>query len=168
MIAYADHITPAGASDYANAANVPTAVAAQYCVDPANVFLTGHSDGGSLDEIVALENLVTTRAIAPSASGVLASQLTQAMCPKAQVSVFEQHSSGDQLFPISGGYGPPMAAWWAQCDGCGAENTARSDGCIPYSCTDPLQVLYCQGTAVHGIWPARDGAILDFFDQYRL
>lgn len=169
MMAYVDHITPTSMAAYNDAASAVPAVSAQYCVDPRNVFLAGHSDGGSLDEILALEGLVQTSAIAPSASGVLASQLTPAMCPKSQVSVFEQHSSGDTLFPISQGYGPPMAAWWAACDGCGAQGPARSDGCIPYlSCSGQLQVLYCQGTAVHGIWPNRDTAILDFFDQYRV
>ncbi len=170
IVAYPGHITPSAMADFTDAANVLPAVSAQYCVDPANVFLSGHSDGGSLDEILALENLITTNAIAPSASGVLASQLSPAMCPTSQVPVFEQHSSGDQLFPISMGYGPPMAAWWAQCDGCtGGEGPARSDGCIPYlSCSGQLQVLYCQGTLAHGYWPDRDDAILTFFDQYRV
>ena len=169
LIAYADHISPSGAAEFTDAANVLPAVSAQYCVDPANVFLTGLSDGGSLDEVLAIEGLVATQAIAPSASGLAASDVTPAQCPKAQVAVFEQHSSGDQLFPLSEGYGAEVAAWWAQCDGCGAEGAARSDGCLPYeACSGQLQVLYCQGTAVHGIWPDRDAAIVAFFDQYRV
>jgi polyhydroxybutyrate depolymerase len=169
LIAYADHISPTSAAEFTDAANVLPAVSAQYCVDPANVFLTGHSDGGSLDEVLAIEGLVPTQAIAPSASGLPVSDVTPAQCPKAQVSVFEQHSSGDELFPLSEGYGADVAGWWAQCDGCGAEGPARSDGCLPYlSCSGALQVLYCQGTAVHGIWPDRDAAIIAFFDQYRV
>jgi polyhydroxybutyrate depolymerase len=167
VIAYADHISPSSSAAFTDAASVLGAVTARYCVDTANVFLTGHSDGGSLDEVVAIEGLLTPRAIAPSASGLPQSQL--AKCPAAAISVFEQHSSGDTLFPISGGYGAPVAAWWAKCGGCGAEDPPRPDGCIPYdACAGGVEVLYCQGTAIHGIWPNRDQAILAFFDAHRI
>jgi polyhydroxybutyrate depolymerase len=168
LIAYVDHITPTSLAAYMDGADVPGTIAAQFCVDPAHVFLTGHSDGGSLSEAVVVEGLFTPAAIAPSASGVRPTSLNASMCPMQPLPVFEMHSSGDQLFPISQGFGPPMAMWWAQCDGCGAEQPMRGDGCIPYaSCMGGAQVLYCQGSAAHGVWPMRDAAMLDFFDQYR-
>jgi polyhydroxybutyrate depolymerase len=169
VVAYVDHITPNGAAATADAASAVAAVEKAFCIDTAHVFLTGHSDGGSLTELIAIANLVAPSAIAPSASGMLASQLGTTPCPKSSpISVFDMHSSGDTLFPISQGYGQPMAAWWAKCAGCDATTTTLANGCLTYpNCTAPAQVVYCQGTAAHGVWPGRQTQILDFFDQYR-
>jgi hypothetical protein len=59
------------------------------------------------------------------------------------------------------------AAWWVECNGCDPEPLEpRADGCIPYGgCLDGVEVLYCEGTGVHGVWPSLNASIIEFFQR---
>jgi polyhydroxybutyrate depolymerase len=171
IIAYADNSlfnsTQLPQEVQQSAAAIP-AVTAKWCVDPKRIYATGHSNGGSLSEVIGVEQLVTFAAISPSASGVPASVMQSFGCPKAPLPVLEVHSSGDQLFPLAQGFGADVAKFWAGCDGCNATPSAPdSTGCIQYTgCSGGAEVDYCQGTAAHGVWPGRDKQIFDFFDRF--
>jgi polyhydroxybutyrate depolymerase len=171
IIAYADNSlfsSQRALMECQESAGAIPAVTAQWCVDPKRIYVTGHSNGGSLTECVGAKQFATLAAIAPSAAGISASVLPMLGCPSVPLPVMDMHSSGDQLFPISQGFGQQVAQWWATCDGCGSTPSAPdSDGCIDYSgCSSGVEVRYCQGTAAHGVWPGLNTAIFNFFDKF--
>ena len=44
---------------------------------------------------------------------------------------------------------------------------ALPNGCLPYrGCMAGNEVLYCEGSAPHGVWPGLDADMLDFFDRH--
>src|SRR5262249_17484693 len=147
-----------------SAAAIP-AVTAKWCVDPNRIYATGNSNGGSLSEVIAAREYAPLAAIAPNAAGVSATVFRQIGCPKAPSPGMERHASGDDLFPLSAGYGADVAKEWAKCDGCDLTPSAPTpDGCTGYTgCASGVEVKYCQDTGPHGAWPARNPAIFDFF-----
>jgi len=161
--AYVDHVRPNDAAALREAAEVPALVAADWCVDEARVYFTGHSDGGTTATILALNELgLQPAAIAPSAAGVSESNLATVDCRSTPLPVMVMHAEDDTLFP---GFGAQAADWWAACNGCGPAGAARPDGCRPYdSCG--AATLYCEGTGGHGAWPPLDDAVLTFFDAH--
>ncbi len=167
LVAYVDHISPASDAAIARAGEVPDAVAAQWCIDPARVYLTGHSDGGSLSTLIAMRQLARVAAIAPSAAGLSDQNTARIMC-RDPLAVMVMHSSGDMLFPLTRGFGAPVAQWWAQCAMCGTTpGGPESDGCVVYpTCAAGSEVRYCQGSSAHGVWPRLNESILDFFDRF--
>jgi polyhydroxybutyrate depolymerase len=169
MIAYADHRSPASDRDVEALSHLPDEIGATWCVDPDRVYLTGHSDGGSVVSLITLEELrtPTPAAVAPSSAGVDISYVRASGCP-APIPVMVQASSGDTLFPIDEGFGPDVAAWWAGCDGCDPTPGAPySDGCLPYgNCTDGTEVIYCEGTGPHGEWPGFNVTMMTFFGRH--
>ena len=169
LVAYADHIAGAPLGPIEDAATILGQVAARYCVDSKRVYVTGHSDGGSITEVIGALALAKVAAIAPSAAGFALSGAEQVGCPKLPLPVFEMHSKNDQVFPISQGYGADVARWWAQCDACDPTPSAPDEnGCVRYeSCTAGVEVRYCEGSAPHGTWPGLDDAMFDFFDRFR-
>jgi len=174
LIAYPDHITPQSSTDFADAAAVLTGITDAWCVDPKRIYLTGHSDGGSIAEILTIKNMAKPAAIAPSAAGINAMYLMGQVCPKEMVPEMEIHSKNDQLFPISQGFGGQTAAWWAKCDMCDAMPGAPdANNCVVYpSCAMGTEVRYCEGSGVHGQWPGAliagiNDAIFDFFDRFQ-
>jgi polyhydroxybutyrate depolymerase len=151
-----------------SAAAIP-AVTAKWCVDPKRIYATGHSNGGTITEVIAAKGWATLAAIAPSAAGFNGSNFMSVGCPSSRIPEMEIHSTGDQLFPVSQGFGANVATMWASCDGCNATpSAADSDGCIDYSgCKANVEVRYCQGTDPHPVWPTHlNGAIFDFFDRF--
>jgi polyhydroxybutyrate depolymerase len=174
IIAYADHVSPTTMSVIKQAAQAIPTVTGKWCVDPKRIYLTGHSDGGTVAELTAYAGYATVAAIAPSASGVTASNLAAASCPKAPISAMEIHSTGDQLFPVSQGFGADVAKSWAKCESCASTpGPKEKDGCIPYpGCAGGTEVRYCEGSAPHGYWPPAadppptDSQIFDFFDRH--
>jgi polyhydroxybutyrate depolymerase len=168
VIVYTDHITPQSKADFDNAASIPARVSAKWCVDPKRVYLTGHSDGASVASAIALMKLFDAAAIAPSAAGVSTKTLANMSCPPP-LGVMVMHSSNDQLFPISNGFGADVAAWWAKCLQCNPTPGAPlPDGCVPHTgCAGGVEVRYCEGSTIHGVWPGLNASILDFFDKHR-
>ena len=146
---------------------IPNLIADKWCVDPERIFLTGHSDGGTV--AVALAVLEQTqhipKAIAPSAAGFTAEDLAGFTCP-APLSVMIMHSAEDQHFP---GYGQQIADWWAACNGCAGEShPQQADGCRIYpNCASGVTTLYCEGTGSHLEWPAFNSELLAFFASFR-
>lgn len=142
---------------------IPGLIAEKWCVDPEQIFLTGHSDGGTV--AVALAVLEQTQhiptAIAPSAAGFTAQDLAAFVCP-APLSVMVMHSAEDRHFP---GYGRQIADWWAACNRCEKRaSPRRADGCRSYpNCADGVKTLYCEGTGSHLEWPGLNPQLLAFF-----
>jgi polyhydroxybutyrate depolymerase len=171
IVAYVDHITPQADADVQEAADSATAVINGWCVDSKRVYLTGHSDGGTMTHLVLLGGLIDAAAVAPSAAGIDSAYVAASTCTTRPVPHFEIHSSGDTLFPISQGFGPDVAKWYAHCSSCDASPSAPdANACVVYAnCSGGAEVRYCEGTGKHGTWPVdRDPAVLDFFDRFTL
>lgn len=165
VIAYPDHRSPSSDDVIVEYGTIPSVIAASWCIDESRVYMTGHSDGGSVANLLALDPAVSPRpaAIAPSAAGVNGAYLASRSCPPP-VPVMVIHSSGDTLFP---GFGAEAAAWWADCPGCDpTPGEAGDDGCVAYeTCEDDIEILYCEVTGAHGSWPRLNASILDFFER---
>ncbi len=161
VVTYVNHVTP-DVND-TEIGTVASDVAARWCIDEHRVYVTGHSDGGSITTILAIQGMVPTpAAIAPSAAGVQASP--DIPCPAPPLPVMVLHSSNDALFT---GFGFGMADWWSECFACAAASPALPDGCVPHGgCADGVEVQYCEGNAAHGVWPQHNADMLDFFDRF--
>ena len=141
---------------------IPQLIAKKWCIDEKRIYLTGHSDGGTV--ALALALLDQTRhmpaAIASSAAGFTKADLETFPCPDALPAMI-LHSADDQLFP---GFGSEIAAWLAACNGCQAHPAEKDEsGCITYSgCKAGGDTVYCEGTGSHSEWPALNTALLSF------
>jgi len=168
IIAYADNVGPESLEVIEQAAGTIPAVTARWCVDPKRIYVTGHSNGGTLAEVIGAQGFAPVAAIAPSAAGMKSSTFTSLGCPAAPLPEMEMHSSGDQLFPLSEGFGAHIAEMWAAFDGCSpTPGDADANGCIHYTgCAGNAEVDYCEGTAPHGVWPHLNDAIFDFFARF--
>jgi polyhydroxybutyrate depolymerase len=168
IVAYVDHIAPGSSADVADAASVVERVASRWCVDPARVYLTGHSDGATLCWFIAQRGLATITAIAPSAAGVRIDSESPPDCPKHLVPAMVVHGKRDAVFPIAKGYGSNVAAWWAKCSGCASDAPAPdANGCVSFgSCPAAAEVRYCEWGGAHPNWPPLNGAMLDFFERW--
>ncbi len=163
IVAYADHpeLSPTSTIDLGT---IPSLIAKKWCVDEKKVFLTGHSDGGTVS--MALAFMSGTKhiptAIAASAAGVNHSSLAGHNCP-APIPVMIMHSKNDHLFP---GYGLESTGWWADCNNCDPIPEQLANGCKVYrGCDDNVETWYCEGTERHSKWPAKNQAIIDFFNS---
>ncbi|OAI18260.1 poly(3-hydroxybutyrate) depolymerase [Methylomonas koyamae] len=162
IVAYADHpeLSP---STTVELGTIPHAMAKKWCIDEKQVYVTGHSDGGT--SAMALAFMTGTRhiptAIAPSAAGVTYEDLRDRKCPEP-LPVMIIHSSKDRLFP---GYGQQTAGWWAACNKCEPIPDTIGNGCVAYSgCANGVKTVYCEGDKPHAQWPEqRRDAIIDFF-----
>ena len=142
---------------------IPRLIAKKWCVDERRVYLTGHSDGGTVAPALALldETRHIPTAVAPSAAGFRRADLETFSCPET-LSALILHSAADHLFP---GYGADTAAWLAACNECqsGSIDTDEN-GCMAYSgCAANRKTIYCEGTGAHRHWPALNTALLSFF-----
>lgn len=108
-------------------------------MDKDRVFLTGHSDGGTIAMGIAFINGTKDipAAIAPSAAGIRKDDLADRSRP-GPLSVMVMHSARDTLFP---GYGKGSVEWWADCNRCNTKTTQKLDnGCTAYpGCTAGVQ-----------------------------
>jgi len=161
IVAYADHpeLSP---STTVELGTIPHLMAKKWCIDEKQVYITGHSDGGT--SAMALAFMTGTRhiphAIAPSAAGITYEDLRDRKCPEP-LSVMIMHSSKDRLFP---GFGQQSAGWWASCNKCDPIPDKQGDGCISYSgCANGVKTLYCEGDQPHSQWPLRDTQMIEFF-----
>ena len=142
---------------------IPRLIAKKWCVDERRVYLTGHSDGGTVALALALldETRHIPAAVAPSAAGFRRIDLETFSCPET-LSALIMHSANDHLFP---GYGAETAAWLAACHKCQAGLIEKDkNGCGAYSgCTAQGKTLYCEGTGTHRQWPPLNTTLLSFF-----
>jgi len=162
VVAYADHRTMTSKA-IEELAEIPGLIEEKWCIDKKRIFLTGHSDGGTVAMGIAF--LAGTKhipaAIAPSAVGIRGDDLKEQSCP-GPLPVMVMHSSHDTHFS---GYGKETIQWWAACNGCDTAGPVRDgDGCVTYaSCKNNVTTRYCEGTGTHPEWPGNNKAIIDFF-----
>ena len=162
IVAYADHrkMTP---ETIEALAQIPGLIEKKWCIDKKRIFLTGHSDGGTIAMGIAFINGTKhiPAAIAPSAVGIRGEDLKEYHCPNP-LPVMVMHSSQDSLFP---GYGNEAIQWWAACNGCETASPVKdADGCVTYKgCMNNATTRYCEGTGRHPEWPGKNKAIIDFF-----
>jgi polyhydroxybutyrate depolymerase len=162
IVAYADHrkMTPETIEELAA---IPGLIEKKWCIDKKRIFLTGHSDGGTIAMGIAFINGTKhiPAAIAPSAAGIRGEDLKEYHCPNP-LPVMVMHSSHDTLLP---GYGKEAIQWWAACNGCEtASSVTDADGCVTYrGCKNNVPTRYCEGTGRHPEWPGKNKAIIDFF-----
>ena len=145
---------------------IPSLVAADWCVDLDKVFLTGHSNGGTISTALALlqESLLRPAAIAPSGAGFRGQDFTSFACPPP-TSVLVMHSKNDTLFP---GYGAEAIQWWKQCNQCSDELQPVGADCVSYlRCVNNVSTIYCEGTAKHGVWPQQNRQIMSLFTSVK-
>lgn len=143
--------------------NIPELVGQRWCVDPHRIFLTGHSNGGTVASALAFlpETPLIARAIAPSAAGISGADFETLDCPKP-MSVMIMHSVDDRLFS---GYGSEAVGWWATCNRCDVtQTTVLANGCIAYpNCAPGIETVYCEGRGPHTRWPDLNAEVLEFF-----
>jgi polyhydroxybutyrate depolymerase len=164
-IAYVNHISPVDPALVTDVGEVPGAIAAKWCIDEARVYLTGHSDGGSVTTLLALQG-ITPRpaAVAPSAEGVNGAYLASQSCIEPPMPAMIIHSARDALFP---NHGVEVSDWWSACNSCGAPGAPGADNCIAWAdCADGAEVQYCEGNGEHGQWPPINDSMLSFFDRF--
>ena len=162
IVAYANNrrLSPKAIEELAE---IPGLIEQKWCIEKKRIFLTGHSDGGTIAMGIAF--LKGTRhiptAIAPSAMGIRGENLKEQSCPNP-LPVMIMHSNRDSLFP---GYGKEAIHWWAACNGCETANPVQdSDGCVSYrGCKNNVTTRYCEGLGGHTKWPGNNKAIIDFF-----
>ena len=162
IVAYADHraMSP---DTIEKLADIPGLIEQKWCIDHTRIFLTGHSDGGTVAMAIAFLNGTKhiPAAIAPSAAGIRGEDLKAYQCPNP-LPIMIMHSSQDSLFP---GYGKEAIQWWAACNGCGTVGLVKdAGGCVTYTgCKNNVITRYCEGTGKHTEWSGRNKAIIDFF-----
>ncbi len=164
VLAFADHAR-LGLPTARELATLAKRVGETWCINPAHVFFTGHSDGGTISQIAAVlpEFRGIARAIAPSAAGVTASDLSAYSCPHPSAAMI-MHSKNDKVFPD---FGRQTSRWWAQCNRCDVNRfTTMANGCIAYEgCAPHARTWYCEGDGAHAAWPDRNQTIIEFFRQ---
>lgn len=163
IVAYADHpeLSPSSTIELGT---IPRLIAEKWCVDEERIFLTGHSDGGTV--AMALAFMAGTRhlpkAIAPSAAGISHQDLYNRTCPNP-LPVMIMHSSNDHVFP---GYGKEAFGWWAACNRCDPIPEKMGNGCLAYSgCANGVKTWYCEGNKPHSQWPEINDTVINFFLQ---
>ena len=147
-------------------ANIPAAIANRWCVNQSRIYLTGHSDGGTVANAIAFlpDMPFRPRAIAPSAAGVRGEDMHDHACP-APMPVFTLQNADDQLFP---NFGRELSDWWAGCNQCSAPPSSIAPGCASYpDCTAAAETLICTYPGGHRQWPDANRRIVDFFERTR-
>jgi polyhydroxybutyrate depolymerase len=124
IIAYADH-RPLSPESVVHLAEIPKLIEDKWCIDKKRIFLTGHSDGGTIAMGIAFYNGTKhiPSAIAPSAVGISGDDLEDRNCVKP-TPVMLMHSSHDKLFP---NFGKQAIEWWAKCNKCTTKTYKASD-----------------------------------------
>lgn len=158
---------PLGFKALGRLAAIPAQVIKKWCVAANQVYYTGHSDGGTVSNALAVlpERATHPAAIAPSAMGMQGDDMAVYDCPPP-TSVMLMHNRDDGHFPD---YGAAVAQWWASCNQCGdpAPSPAHPD-CVEYAgCTAGVRTLFCQAEGNHAYWPGFRHNVLGFFDELR-
>lgn len=165
IVVYADH-PDLSTSSTVELGTIPELVARKWCIDEERIYLTGHSDGGTVSMALAFMNGTKhiPTAIAPSAAGVSYRDLSSHDCPEP-ISVMIMHSKNDRLFP---GFGEETFGWWAACNDCSPIPKPLDNGCIAYQgCKDDVKTWYCEGELPHSKWPKLNDLVLEFLASSR-
>ncbi|MEM9691190.1 MAG: hypothetical protein AAGA56_01475 [Myxococcota bacterium] len=163
VVAFVEWFDPVPLANRVDGATVRDDIAAGWCIDPDAIFLSGHSDGGSMTTLYALGG-EGVRAVAPSAGGIDADDGPSVGCNGAMPAMVI-HSRDDQVFPVPD-FGLGAAEFWAACSGCGDLGPPDANGCATYvDCTSEVQ--YCEVTGDHYRWYGLNQSMLDFFDRHR-
>lgn len=144
---------------------VPVKLAGKWCIDPERIFLTGHSDGGTVASAIGFlpEMAFKPRAIAPSAAGIRAEDISTSNSCSTDISVLTIQNEDDSLFPD---YGRGLAAWWANCNSCQMKPIIDDEACHHYiGCAQGVQHRFCNYPGSHTQWPNANANILRFFAE---
>lgn len=165
VVAYARSI-PLGKKALVQLDSLVVEIKQTWCIDEEQVFYTGHSDGGTVSNALAVmqERSSTPRAIAPSALGMQGSDMAEFVCPKP-TALMLMHNLGDGHFPD---YGEGVADWWSQCNGCSPQREASAYPMCQQYVGCQVTTLFCQADGGHGHWPGIEHKVLEFFDKQRL
>jgi polyhydroxybutyrate depolymerase len=130
IIAYADH-RPVSPETIVQLAEIPKFVEQKWCIDKKRIFMTGHSDGGTIAMGIAFFNGTKhiPTAIAPSAVGTGSEDFEDRNCVKP-TPIMLMHSSKDKLFP---NFGKQAIEWWAKCNKCDTKVYNAKDRKAPAS-----------------------------------
>jgi polyhydroxybutyrate depolymerase len=144
-------------------------------VDPARVYLTGHSNGAMLAHRLACEQSETFAAIASVAGSITAPSCR----PRRAVPVLEIHGTADVSVPFgSGGLPSGVGAVdrWRALDQCDSTATVSNDGPITtsdWSCADGSAVRLVAIEGAPHPWPHEpvldaSATVWEFVSQFRL
>jgi polyhydroxybutyrate depolymerase len=134
--------------------HVPQAVARNWCIDASRIAFTGHSDGGTLAQVVALQatpqGALQPRAVVSSGAGLLESDFGTLECPAVRdLDVLILHGRNDRQFPE---YGASATRAWARCLGCAPDPVTDAADCEHHAgCRGAL--TFCQHDGRHWNWP---------------
>ncbi len=164
VVAYSDHVRNS-IPVIKELSTIPHLIAKKWCIDERRIYLTGHSDGGTVALAIAIleETKHIPAAIAPSAAGFTKADLAEFKC-RTPLPVMIMHSAKDRLFP---GFGAEAIAWWGTCNQCDlTPGKQMGNGCVAYpNCAGGVITLYCEGTEPHAKWPSLNQSIVDFFSS---
>lgn len=138
----------------ARLAQVPALVARDWCVDAARIAFVGHSDGGTLAQVVALQppvpGALRPHAIVASGAGLLESDFGTLDCPASgDLDVLILHGRNDRHFPD---YGASATRAWARCLACAPDPVTDAFDCQHHAgCRGHL--TFCQHEGRHWTWP---------------
>ena len=154
---------PLGFESLSALSAIPANVIESWCVDPALVFYTGHSDGGTVSNALSVmpESAFHPRALAPSAMGMQGKDMAAYTCP-SPTSVMLMHNKGDGHFPD---FGSQVVAWWADCNQCSGQTVpSEFKGCVEYTaCAEGITTLFCEAKGNHAHWPGPEHDPIRFF-----
>lgn len=162
LVAYVGSIRLSAASVTA-LAQVPVEIAARWCVDRQRIVLTGHSDGGTVSQIIAAsaDAAGMPAAIAASAAGVRADDLAAYACPTPR-DVAILHGRNDDHFP---GYGAQALGWWHDCLACDPAGLPVAAGCTRFTgCRGDALLWWCPHEGGHLTWRGNRARLLGFLD----
>ncbi|MGQ0501863.1 MAG: alpha/beta hydrolase family esterase [Panacagrimonas sp.] len=142
---------------------VPAEVVAGWCIDPARVFSTGHSDGGTVTIALSALPQYQGRFAGIVASGVGWNQqdFADVKCP-APLPVTILHGAGDTHFP---GFGRDAAQWWAACNRCTGQGAVGADACRSYTgCA--AETVYCEPDRSHWHWAGDPEQVMAILERW--
>lgn len=164
VVAHAQSV-PLGLKVLLELSAIPAQIMTTWCIDSSRVFYTGHSDGGTVSNALAVMpgRAANPTAIAPSAMGMQGVDMAQYQCPPP-LPVMLMHNQGDGHFPD---YGVGVAQWWAKCNQCSGETRpAVYPGCVEYSgCAVGGRTLFCRAEGNHAYWPGHEHRVITFFAE---
>jgi len=174
--------------DSAYLSQVIATVVATQGVDPARVYVVGHSNGGFMAHRLACEHADQVSAIASLAGALDAG----ADCiPARPVSVVQVHGTADDTIRYDGGEidgrrytsAPGTVGWWRRADGCGAKvrrgERLDADANVAGDDLRPTNWTGCSDNTEVALWSITDGshspaltpafaaALFDWFEAHR-
>ena len=100
-----------------------------WCIDASRIAFVGHSDGGTLAQVVALQppstGTLRPGAIVASGAGLLESDFGTLDCPASRdLDELILHGRNERHFPD---YGASATRAWARCHGCAPDPVTDAD-----------------------------------------